>query len=80
MKKLSTNFDYWNDLIKRYQIGKKLRLYKEKHNLSYSALSDLTGFKRQYIYGVEQITVKPNKEFIKKLERLENEIHSSTSM
>jgi len=71
VKKLSTNSDYWNEVLKRYRWGKKLRVYKEKHNFSYADLSDITGFKRQYIYGVEQITIKPNSDFIKRIEELE---------
>ena len=72
MKTLETNKDYWNEMIRRYQIGKRLRLYMGKHGFTYLDMQKIMGFKRQYIYGVEQIEIKPNENFITKLEELEN--------
>ena len=73
MKRLSTNNDYWQDLLKRHRTAKMLRIYKEKNKLSYAELSKTMGFSRQYIYGVEQTTVIANPIFKEKLERLLND-------
>lgn len=70
MKRLSTNNDYWQDLLSRHRMAKMLREFKEKNKLSYFDLSGLTGFSRQYVYGVEQMTIKPNEKFLEKLNRL----------
>ncbi len=74
MKKISTNKQCKKDLKDRYKVSKMLRDFKDKHNFSYADLSEVLGFKRQYIYGVEQVTVKPSEEFISKLKLLEKSI------
>jgi transcriptional regulator with XRE-family HTH domain len=71
MKKVSTNKECKQDLKNRYLVSVMLRDFKDKHNFSYADLSEVLGFKRQYIYGVEQVTVRPSEEFINKFKQLE---------
>jgi hypothetical protein len=60
--------EYWKDFLNRYRLSKKVRNLKDKFN--FKELSELTGFSKQFIYGIQEMTIKPNEDFIKKLERI----------
>ncbi|MHB8278703.1 MAG: hypothetical protein ACYDIA_13765 [Candidatus Humimicrobiaceae bacterium] len=56
---------FWGSILKRHQTAKAVRKLRSKFD--FKTLSDLTGFKRQYIYGVQEMTIKPSETFINKL-------------
>lgn len=62
------NAEFWGNTLKRYKTAKVIR--KLRDNLDLSKLSELTGFSRQYIYGIQEMTIKPSQDFLKKLDQL----------
>ena len=58
----------FGNFLKRYRVAKIVR--KLRKNFDFKQLSDLTGFSRQYIYGVQEMTIKPNQDFINKLKEV----------
>jgi transcriptional regulator with XRE-family HTH domain len=69
-KERQTNKDYWQHMIKRYQLSKRLRTYKEKNKLGYAYIANILKVKRQYVYAIEQMTIEPSQEFIDNLNQL----------
>ena len=64
-KEPATDGEFWQDILSRHKTAKTIR--KMRDRFDFNTLSDLTGFSRQYIYGVQEMTIKPSEEFIKKL-------------
>jgi len=60
---MKTNSKYWNEVLERYRVSKTIRRLREKFNISFKDLSEITGYSRQYIYGIQEITIKPSEDF-----------------
>lgn len=63
-----SNNTRWNDTLKLYRDSKRLTKLIDKYSLN--GLSELIGFSISYISGVEGFHIKPNQDFISKLEQL----------
>lgn len=59
---------YWDDTLDRYRASKTIRSLRRSYGLL--EIGNLTGHTRQYIYGIQEMTIKPNSEFIKKLNEI----------
>jgi hypothetical protein len=69
-----TDKDFWDYTLAKYKISKKLRkILKKNGGFQYSEVGRKIGFTKNYIYQVLRMILDPNKEFIEKLERLEND-------
>lgn len=62
----------WDENLKLYRASKQLTKLIDKYSLK--KLSELMGYSISYISGVEGFHIKPNKEFINKLEQLNETI------
>ena len=83
MQNLSTNdskklidwgwLDFWMLAVQKYRISKKVRkhLKKGKDCFDYAELADKLGVDRHYIYQVLMMAIKPNEQFLEKLNQLE---------
>ena len=67
-----SNSIIFGNCLKRYRVAKTVR--KLRKNLDLKQLSDLTGYSRQYIYGIQEMLIKPNEDFINKLNEVLNEL------
>lgn len=63
-----SNKDYWQDVLERYRLSKKIRNLRGK--ISMVKIAELTDQTKQYIYGIQEMTIKPSEEFLKKLDQL----------
>ncbi len=70
---IRSNKEYWQETLKRYRVSKRIRGIRKKLKLGIKDLAKQTGYSRQYINNVQEIIIKSNKDFINKLEDLENE-------
>ena len=69
-----SNKDFWEYSLAKYRISKILRkLIRNENGFHYESLSKRIGYSRNYIYQVLKMRIEPNKEFISKLEDLEND-------
>ena len=65
---MKSDFKYWNEVLDRYRTSKTVRSLRKR--FEFKELSELTGFSRQYIYGIQEMTIKPNREFIEKINQI----------
>lgn len=77
-KKISefTPLEFWNLSVERYRISKRVRklIPRNKDNsFNFEKFAEMTGFDRHYVYQVAAMNLYPCPEFLKELERLENE-------
>ena len=70
---MKTNNDYWQETLTRYRISRFLRDYRKSNNLTYTGLAEILGTTRQYIYSIEEITLKPSDDFLSKLKTIGGE-------
>jgi GTP-binding protein EngB required for normal cell division len=63
-----SNKEYWNDVLERYRLSKKIRNLRSKFSMV--KIAELTDQTKQYIYGIQEMTIKPSEVFIKKLDQL----------
>jgi len=67
---MKSNEEYWKETLRRYRISKMIRKIRRKFRLM--DLENRLGYSKQYINNVQEITIKPNKEFLNKLEKISN--------
>jgi len=63
---------YWHEVLSRYKASKLIRRLRHKFGLT--LIAGKTNTTRQYVYAIQEMTIKPNADFISKLERLQNDI------
>ena len=65
--------DFWELSLEKYRISKKIRkiINKNGKGFKFKELSEILNVSRDYIYQIMLMNIKPNREFIEKL----NEIH-----
>ena len=68
---MRSNKEYWQGTLDRYRVSKRIRRLRKKLRLR--DLEKQMGYSRQYINNIQEMNIKPNKEFINKLEDLEND-------
>jgi ribosome-binding protein aMBF1 (putative translation factor) len=59
---------YWNDILDRYRVSKTIR--QLRHKMGLLAIAKKTNTTKQYVYAIQEMTMKPNQEFKTKLEKL----------
>ena len=69
---MKSNKRYWEETLNRYRASKRIRVLREKFNIRLKDIADNTGYSKQYINNVQEIIIKPSKNFLSKLERLEH--------
>lgn len=62
---MRSNNEYWQETLERYRLSKQIRRIRKKLRLR--DLEKQLGYSRQYINNIQEIIIKPNKEFIEKL-------------
>ncbi len=67
-RKVKSNITRWKDTIYFYNVSKSILRLREKFSLK--ELADITGKSINYICCVQEGYTKPNKNFIEKLEQL----------
>ena len=65
---IKSNKEYWQETLRRYRVSKLIRRIRRKMRLR--DLEKQLGYSRQYINNVQEIIIKPDKEFIGKLDKL----------
>ena len=67
--------DFWKYAIEKYRFSKRLRKVIDKtiYRYDYKSYANYAGFDRHYVYQVLKMNIYPNREFVKKLEQLEND-------
>ena len=70
---MKSNKEYWEETLERYRVSKRIRKIRKKFNIRLKDLVKVMGYSKQYINNVQEIIIKPNKDFINKLEDLEND-------
>jgi transcriptional regulator with XRE-family HTH domain len=70
---MKTNNDYWQETLTRYRISRFLRDYRKSNKLTYTGLAEILKTTRQYIYSIEEITLKPSDDFIQRLKQIGGE-------
>ena len=70
---MRSNKEYWQETLERYRVSKRIREIRKKLKLGIKDLAKQMGYSRQYINNVQEIIIKPDREFMEKLEDLENE-------
>ena len=68
---MRSNKEYWQETLERYRVSKRIRIIRRKMRLR--DLEKQLGYSRQYINNIQEVIIKPNKDFINKLEDLEND-------
>lgn len=63
-----TDKQYWEEFLKRYRLSKKVKKLRDKFGLS--EIGNMTGQSRQYIYAIQEMTIKPSEEFKKRIGEL----------
>lgn len=71
---MRSNKEYWQETLDRYRVSKLIRKIRRKIRLR--DLEKRLGYSRQYINNVQEIIIKPNKDFISKLEELKKGINN----
>ena len=68
------NKDFWELSLKKYRVSKMIRkiINKNKNGFEFNELSKLLNVDRHYIYQVMLMNIKPNRDFIDRLESLNN--------
>ncbi|MGD9276388.1 MAG: hypothetical protein PVJ67_04395 [Candidatus Pacearchaeota archaeon] len=67
---MRSNKEYWQETLERYRISKQIRKMRKKLRLR--DLEKQLGYSRQYINNIQEIILKPSKDFINKLNDLIN--------
>ena len=67
-RKPKSNTARWKEVLKIYRVSKLTTELIDRFSLN--GLAELTGSSPSYISGVEGFHIKPNQDFINKLERL----------
>jgi len=67
---IKSNEIYWQDTLERYKTSKTIRNFQKKYSMG--QLTEMTGFTKQYIFNVREMNIKPNEDFIKKLNEVLN--------
>lgn len=62
---IKSNEEYWQETLERYRLSKRIRRIRKKLRLR--DLEKQLGYSRQYINNIQEIIIKPNNEFINKL-------------
>jgi hypothetical protein len=65
---MKSNDEYWHGVLNRYRLSKAIRGLRRKMGLW--EIAKKTDRTKQYVYGIQEMTIKPNKDFINKLESL----------
>jgi len=65
---IKSNGEYWQETLRRYNTSKSIRRVRKKFKMGYKELSEFTGYSRQYINNVQEIIIKPDTNFINKLD------------
>jgi transcriptional regulator with XRE-family HTH domain len=65
--------EYWQEFLERYRASKKIREIRKKLNINQTEIGRLTGFSKQYVNNVQEMTIKPNEKFIEKINQIEVE-------
>lgn len=68
---MRSNKEYWEETLERYRVSKRIREIRKKFKIPLKGLVKEMGYSKQYINNVQEIIIKPNGEFINKLEDLE---------
>jgi len=67
---MRSNKEYWQETLERYRVSKRIREIRKKLKLGIKDLAIKMGYSRQYINNVQEIIIKPDKEFINKFNEL----------
>ena len=70
---MKSDKEYWEDTISRYRASKKIREIRRNLMLGLTEIARLTGKTRQYIYNIQEINLKPSKEFLDTLKQIGGE-------
>ena len=68
---MRSNKEYWEETLERYRVSKRIREIRKKFKIPLKGLVKEMDYSKQYINNVQEIIIKPNREFINKLEDLE---------
>ena len=68
---MRSNKEYWEETLERYRVSKRIREIRKKFKIPLKSLVKEMDYSKQYINNVQEIIIKPNREFINKLEDLE---------
>ena len=68
--KIKSNGMYWVDILNRYRASKSIRTIRRKFDIDFKYLQEHLEYSRQYIYGVQEMTIKPSKDFLDRLDLL----------
>ena len=71
-RKPKTDSRRWADMLRLYRASKLTGKLIDRFSLK--GLAELTGFSISYISGVEGFHIRPNEEFLNKLEKLNENI------
>ncbi|MHB1334481.1 MAG: helix-turn-helix domain-containing protein [Candidatus Humimicrobiaceae bacterium] len=71
---MKSNKECWQEVLERYRASKKIREIRKKLHINQSEIGRLTGFTKQYVNNVQEMTIKPSEDFLKKLEEVKNGI------
>ena len=71
---MRSNKEYWKETLERYGASKRIREIRKKLKIELKDLANQMGYSRQYINNVQEIIIKPDKEFIKKLGEIVNNV------
>jgi len=68
------NKDFWNYSLEKYRISKKIRkiISKNHRGFKFRDLAKALNVSSDYIYQVMMMNIKPNKDFIERLNELLN--------
>ena len=67
---MRSNKEYWQETLERYRVSKRIREIRKKLKLGIKDLAREMGYSRQYINNVQEIIIKPDREFINKFNEL----------
>ena len=67
---MRSNKEYWEETLERYRASKRIREIRKKLKIELKDLANQMDYSRQYINNVQEIIIKPDKEFLRKLDEL----------
>jgi transcriptional regulator with XRE-family HTH domain len=67
---MKSNKEYWEETLERYRVSKRIREMRRKLKLRLRDLEKKMGYSRQYINNVQEIIIKPDREFLRKLNEI----------
>jgi len=68
-----TDKECWQDVLERYKTSKMIRSIRKNFHINQTEIGRLTGYSKQYVNNVQEMTIKPNEDFINKLKEVESE-------